>query len=156
MLNIFMNDLLFLIDGTEICNYADDTTLYTCDKRIENVLENLKINASSITTWFSENQMKMNENKCCLLMLGGNKEPVTLDLGSVKIDQSNEEKLLGMIIRIKILTSKHTITLQKSESKTWCIISNSSLHESRKGEVDDAILHNITIQLQSSNLDVPW
>ena len=59
----FLNDLFFLMNSTQIWNYADGTMLYTCDKKIQSVLENLEMNASTITTWFSENQMKLTENK---------------------------------------------------------------------------------------------
>ena len=52
-----------------------------------------------MTTWFAESQIEMNKEyyQCPLLMFGGNREPVTLDLGSVKVNRSKEETLLGMI-----------------------------------------------------------
>ena len=30
LFNIFLNDLFFLVKETDICNYADDTTIYVC------------------------------------------------------------------------------------------------------------------------------
>ena len=30
LFNVFINDLFFLVEETEICNYADDTTRYLC------------------------------------------------------------------------------------------------------------------------------
>ena len=53
--------------------------------------------------------MKMNENKYHILMFGGNIEPITLDLGSVKKDQCNEERLLVMIIDKDLNFKTHTI-----------------------------------------------
>ena len=32
LFNIFINDLLLFIKETDVCNFADDTTLYTCGK----------------------------------------------------------------------------------------------------------------------------
>ena len=29
--NIYINDLFFSIENTNVCNYADDTTFYACD-----------------------------------------------------------------------------------------------------------------------------
>ena len=39
--NIYINDLLLSIQKTELCNYADDTTIYTCDMHLENVISRL-------------------------------------------------------------------------------------------------------------------
>ena len=30
LFNIFINDLIFFIQETEVCNFADDTTIYSC------------------------------------------------------------------------------------------------------------------------------
>ena len=52
---------------TDICNYADDTTLYAWDKNLNNVIARLE-NYSSITIkWFVDNFMKLNTNICHLL-----------------------------------------------------------------------------------------
>ena len=61
--------------------------------------------------------MKINENKCHLLMFGENKEPVTLNLGSVKIDKSNKENLLGMIIDQDLNFKIHIQSLCKKRVK---------------------------------------
>ena len=42
LFNIYLNDLLISVDDIEICNYADDTTLYTCDQNLQNVVERLE------------------------------------------------------------------------------------------------------------------
>ena len=38
LLNIYQNDLFMFLEETEICNYADDTTIYACGPKIENVI----------------------------------------------------------------------------------------------------------------------
>ena len=37
LFNIFINDLFYFIIETEVCNFADDNTLYACDYSLENV-----------------------------------------------------------------------------------------------------------------------
>ena len=32
LFNIFINDIFFFIEKSEICNFADDNTLYSCDR----------------------------------------------------------------------------------------------------------------------------
>ena len=34
--NIFVNDLFFMILRSDVCNFADDNTLYSCDKKLKN------------------------------------------------------------------------------------------------------------------------
>ena len=34
LFNIYINDLFFFIQNSDICNYADDTTIYSCDRSL--------------------------------------------------------------------------------------------------------------------------
>ena len=34
LLNIFINDVFFFIEKSEICNFTDDNTLYSCDRNL--------------------------------------------------------------------------------------------------------------------------
>ena len=40
LFNIYLNDLFYFLQRTEVCNFADDTTPYACDSLLENVLIN--------------------------------------------------------------------------------------------------------------------
>ena len=40
--NIFINDIFYLVNDTEVCNYADDTTLYVGEKNLRTVLSKLE------------------------------------------------------------------------------------------------------------------
>ena len=53
--NIYINDLLLSIQETDICIYADDTTIYTCDMRLENVISMLENDSKIIIEWFGNN-----------------------------------------------------------------------------------------------------
>ena len=35
LFNIFMNDLFFIVQDTDICTYADDNTLHTSDMKLD-------------------------------------------------------------------------------------------------------------------------
>ena len=37
LFNVFINDLLLFIKETDICNFADDTTLYACGKELDTI-----------------------------------------------------------------------------------------------------------------------
>ena len=73
LFNIFINDLLFFIKETGVCNFADDTTLYKCECDFDIVLENLEINANIAINWLNNNEMVANPNKFPLIFLARNK-----------------------------------------------------------------------------------
>ena len=53
LFNIFLNDLLFAVQESNICNYANDNTLYVCDTQISNVIRRLNSDVQLVITWFS-------------------------------------------------------------------------------------------------------
>ena len=55
LFNIYINDIFLLMNGTEICNYADDTTIYSCGYDIRNIIIKLEQDANHLATWFPEN-----------------------------------------------------------------------------------------------------
>ena len=59
---IYFNDLFMFVKDAQICNYADDTTIYACDDTIDNVIKALESDALEIVEWFPNNYMKLNEN----------------------------------------------------------------------------------------------
>ena len=66
--NIFINDVFYLVNDNEICNYADDTTLYTCYEKRSTVLSKLEKDTLLVSEWFSNNFMKLTKEKCHLLI----------------------------------------------------------------------------------------
>ena len=39
LFNIYINDLFMFVKEAQMCNYADDTTIYACDTNIESVIK---------------------------------------------------------------------------------------------------------------------
>ena len=52
-----------IIEQSDICNFADDNTLYSCGKRLTEIKENLVSDAKSILNWFRLNSSKANPGK---------------------------------------------------------------------------------------------
>ena len=63
LFNIFINDLFFVIRKSNICNFADDNTLYSYGANLKTVSENLTHDASELLYWFKINSMKANPEK---------------------------------------------------------------------------------------------
>ena len=61
--NVFINDLFIFIEICEICNFADDNTLYSSGVELSSILENLKHDTKTILNWFRINSLKANPGK---------------------------------------------------------------------------------------------
>ena len=52
LFNIFINDLFLNVKKSEVCNFADDNTFYSFDKKLENISSNLKYDRENVLSWF--------------------------------------------------------------------------------------------------------
>ena len=108
LFNIFINDLCFFIEKSDICNFADDNTLYSCGANLKTVLENLKHDASKLLYWFKINSMKANPEKFQFMILSKKSyQPQKLSVNTFTIDESDEVELLGLTIDKELNFSKH-------------------------------------------------
>ena len=57
----------FSFDYTKVCNFADDTTFFACDKDLGSLINRLEHYSFLAVEWFQNNSMKLNEDKCNLL-----------------------------------------------------------------------------------------
>ena len=85
LFNIYINDLFFINDNTDVCNYADDTTFYKCDKDINNLMKSLEHDSLLAIEWFDSNYMKLNESKCHFIMAGHKHEHIWAKIGQTMI-----------------------------------------------------------------------
>ena len=84
LFNIYLNDLFFLLGDIDICNFADDTAPNVCDKELKVVLDKLENCSELDITWFKSNYMKLNEEKCELLVYGYRFEKFWIKVGDNK------------------------------------------------------------------------
>ena len=47
---------------TQVCNFADDTTFYVCDKDLNTLINRLQHDTSLAIEWFESNFMKLNQD----------------------------------------------------------------------------------------------
>ena len=59
-----------VIEQSDICNFADDDTLYSCGERLTEMKENLASDTKRILNWFRLNSLKANPGKFQLMILG--------------------------------------------------------------------------------------
>ena len=106
LFNIYLNDLFFFLD-CNVCNFADDTTPFICNKNLDFVLSELERNSSIAIDWFQNSYMKMNSDKCHLLVAGHKFEQIRAKIGTDLIWESNSVKLLVITIDNHLKFDKH-------------------------------------------------
>ena len=111
MFNIFINDIFYFIKETKIANYADDNTIYTVDRNIDDLLKILQEETSLILYWFRINEMKSNDDRCHLIVC--NHDNVSVTLGNETIEESNSVELLGIKIDTNLNFNEHVTDLCK-------------------------------------------
>ena len=65
LFNTYLNDLFFLSEFTDFCNFADDTTFYTCDMDLNSLIKKLEHNSFLAIKRFEKNNMKLNQDTTC-------------------------------------------------------------------------------------------
>lgn len=89
-----MWDLFFLIKDVYIAIYADDNTPYIFGDYKYQVIKVLQNTAASLFNWFSDNQKKVNPNKCHLFITKNCKKEINI-AGNI-LKNSKCEKLLAI------------------------------------------------------------
>ena len=82
---------------TQVCNFAYETTVYVCDKDLNILINRLEHDTALAVEWFENNFMKLNQDKCHLLVPGHKQETVWANIGETKI---NKNCLVWLLIEI--------------------------------------------------------
>ena len=98
--------MFLILKGTYFTGYADDNTPFVVRDNITDVTKALEEIGESLVNWFSNNQIKLNTDKCRLLL--NSQESNTLKISDLHINNSLSEKLLGITFDCKLKFNKHT------------------------------------------------
>ena len=63
LFNIYLNDLFYLTESTEVCKSADDTTFIACVNNPNCLIKILEHESLLAIELFQNNTMKLNQNK---------------------------------------------------------------------------------------------
>ena len=70
LFSIYLNDLFYVSECIEVCTFADDTTFYACDKDLSSLINRLEYDSLLAIEWSENSHMKLNQEKCHLLISG--------------------------------------------------------------------------------------
>ena len=92
--NIFMNDLVYMIENCKMLNYADNTKIYLSHSEPQIVEGGINRDLENARLWFKENSMMPKLKKYQALVLGNKGCDVNFQCANEMIPKSNEIKLL--------------------------------------------------------------
>ena len=81
LFNIYLNDLFFISELTNLRNFANDTTFYACNMDLNSLIKRLEHDSFLAIEWFENNNMKLNQDKCHSLVSGYKNENVWANIG---------------------------------------------------------------------------
>ena len=108
LFNIFINDIFLLKLDSDLCNFADDTTLYACGCSLDQIVPMLENDLSALIKWFFENGMVANPGKFQMMFLGLKEQhALRLNINDNKVLTTNRVKLLGIEIDNELNFTAH-------------------------------------------------
>ena len=116
--NIFINDLFMFLDGENLCNFADDNTIFKSCGSLGMAKELVEEQCTLITDWFKFNSMKMNPEKCHVMITENDDVPehFTLNIGNTEKVAEDKLCLLGITIDRKLNFNSHIENLCREAS----------------------------------------
>ena len=93
LFNIYLNDLFFFTEGSDIANYADDNSPYACDKDIESVIIKLEEDSKTLLNWVYNNVLKANPDKFHLI-LNNSDENLMVKIEDSQVFNSKSKKTI--------------------------------------------------------------
>ena len=114
---IYINDLVYLTDMTDVCNYADDTTFDACNLDLKSLITRLGHDAALAIKWFESNYMKLNQDNCHFLFSGYKYETLFVNVGETKIWERKQQKLLGILIDRDLKFDENVLSQCKKAGK---------------------------------------
>ena len=87
LFNLFINDHFLFIERTNIPNFADDNTIYSCQNDLKAISEDLRYDMVTLLRW--KNSIKVNHKEFQFVILGKTpRQPIMLNIYQIKVEES--------------------------------------------------------------------
>ena len=153
LLKIFLNNLFLFISNSSLSNYADDNILYIFGDNLKKIKDNLRNSCDTVHQRFYENCLVLNAGKCHFMCLGNNTENKTFVFHNIFVENSKEQKVLGVKIDNKLNLKSHISDLYKNASQKNAALSrlSSYLHKPK-----EKLIFNLIIKSQFRYCLLVW
>ena len=116
LFNIYINDIFYFINKSDIANYADDNTPYVIEKTIDSLLESLENDTTALIKWFKDNYLKLNADKCHLL-ISNHSRGIVINVEEERIECETSVKLIGVTLDNKLNFNDHVSNICKNANQ---------------------------------------
>ena len=132
LFNIFINDIVFFLERSDLGNYADDNTITAWENSIKELINTLQNESNIAIDWFRENQMIVNPDKFQVIIFHKQGKTIednyTLSFGQYQIPSKNSVSLLGIEIDNKLSFKNYICSLiRKAAGQLNYLISKKNL-----------------------------
>ena len=145
--------MLWFFEKTNICNFADDNTIYICAKSVNDVIENLQSDLKIALKWFMDNQVMGNSRKFQFMILSKYTINKSIVINNKTIKLSRSMKLLGLAIDNKLNFGIHINNICKVTSTK---IKHSRRSRNRLNLSQGKVLYNSFILSQFNYYCLVW
>ena len=98
LFNIYLNDMFYFVNKSDLTNYADDTTPHAIDTNTDALIQRLENNTVILIKWFCDNYLQLNADKCHLLITNDD-NGIPINVGNEVIECENSVKLYTYLRR---------------------------------------------------------
>ena len=117
LFNSFINDFFYVMQHSQVCNFADDNTIYACGKNLDSVISNIEKDMKIAIDWYQDNEMVANPEKFQLMFLGQkDNTKLCIDINGNVVQMTDSVKLLGITIDSKLNFKQHVKSICKKTS----------------------------------------
>ena len=105
--------MIFFIQETEVCNFADDTAIYSCSLNYKEAAHKLSNDTYIVLNWFKVNSMAANPGKFQIMFLGSkiDNSKITFAIENKQITCKKEVKLLRITIDEKLTFTRQVVNI---------------------------------------------
>ena len=126
LFNVYLNDLSFFLQDENASNLVDNTRTFPCGQKLENVLKLLEEHLEIAICCLENNRMKLNTEKCHLLVSGFKKEQAWTKVGHEKIWENTEVKFLSVTSDSNLKFDNHVSKLRSKANRRLSALSRIS------------------------------
>ena len=146
-----MNDLFLFVSSSNLSNYADDNTLYPSGYNLKEVKKVLLNDLNKVTEWFFKNYIVVNAGNCHFMFHGKSTENETFTFKDTIMNNSKEEKILGVII-----DNQRIIHIRELCKKASQKISALSRISNQLNDSEKTLLFSVVVKPQLNYCPLVW